>query len=299
MAASVANGLRDVRVFMEMIKIEHSIFALPFALIGMMWGSIDRFSRPFPSWWIFGWIVVAMVACRSAAMAFNRIVDRDIDALNPRTRTRAIPAGLISVRSASLYFWLSIALFLLAASQLNRTALLLSPVALLVTLGYSLTKRFTALCHFVLGLSLGIAPAASYLAVTGGLSPGILFLSLCVTCWTAGFDIIYSLQDDEFDKSQGLRSIPETVGRSKALLISRLLHVCAAGLLCVAGISAGAGPVWFAGAIFASVLLWYEQSLVRPNDLRKVNVAFFTLNGCVSIGLFGFALVDALQRSAT
>jgi 4-hydroxybenzoate polyprenyltransferase len=235
-----------------------------------------------------------MVSCRSAAMAWNRIADRDIDALNPRTKTRAIPAGLLSLRFANLFLLGSVIVFLGAAALLNTLALALSPVALLVTLGYSICKRFTPLCHFVLGLSLGIAPAAAWIGVTGTLDPRVLTLVGAVLCWTTGFDLIYALQDDDFDREHGLRSMPQTIGRAKSLLLSRGLHFCAIGLLTWAGFLMGRGVWYFVGVGFAAALLGYEQSLVKPNDLSRVNLAFFTLNGFVSIGVFAFALIDWL-----
>lgn len=289
--ATAARGLGAVRVYLEMIKFEHSIFALPFAMIGMMWAA-----RGWPGWPIFLWIVVAMVSARSAAMAFNRIADRDIDARNPRTRMRALPAGLLRLGTANLLFALSCAIFVLAAWQLNPLALALSPVALFVTLFYSLTKRFTPICHFVLGLSLGIAPAAAWIGTSGKLDPVILPLTLAVLFWTAGFDIIYSLQDEEFDREQRLRSLPETLGKARALLVSRVCHVLAVACLIVGGVLYGAGPAYFAGVTVAAALLTYEQSLVKPNDLSRVDLAFFTLNGFVSIGVFVFALLDQITR---
>ncbi|MCO5295927.1 MAG: putative 4-hydroxybenzoate polyprenyltransferase [Fimbriimonadaceae bacterium] len=270
-----------------MIKIEHSVFALPFALIGMLWAS------GWPGGRVFGLIVLAMVACRSAAMAFNRIADRDVDARNPRTAMRALPAGLLQLRTANLYFYASCALFFLAAALLNPLALALSPIALGVTLFYSVTKRFTPLCHFVLGLSLGIAPAAAWVASTGSLSWQIVPLVAAVMLWTAGFDILYALQDVEFDRANGLRSLPETLGRARALAVSRACHVLAVGFLAGAGWAIGAGPFYYVGAAVAGSLLAYEQSLVSPDDLSKINLAFFTLNGFVSIGLFVFVLLDA------
>ncbi|MBS1720101.1 MAG: UbiA family prenyltransferase [Armatimonadetes bacterium] len=272
-----------------MIKFEHSIFALPFAMLGMMWGA-----QGWPGWTKFGLIVLAMVSCRSAAMAWNRIADRDIDALNPRTKTRAIPAGLLSLRFANLFLLGSVIVFLGAAALLNSLALALSPVALLVTLGYSICKRFTPLCHFVLGLSLGIAPAAAWIGVTGTLDPRVLTLVGAVLCWTTGFDLIYALQDDDFDREHGLRSMPQTIGREKSLMMSRVLHLTAIGLLAWAGFLMGRGVWYFVGVGFAAALLSYEQSLVKPNDLSRVNLAFFTLNGFVSIGVFAFALIDWL-----
>lgn len=227
-------------------------------------------------------------------MAFNRIADRAIDAENERTKMRALPAGLLSLRQANLFFYGSIALFVLAAGMLNPLALALSPVALLVTLGYSLTKRFTALCHVVLGLSLGIAPAAAFIGVTGTLHPVILPMVAAVLFWTAGFDIIYALQDDHFDREKRLHSIPSWLGRSKALWVSRTFHVLAIACLAGGGITVQAGWPFFAGVAFAGCLLAYEQSLVRAHDLSRVNMAFFTLNGFVSIGVFLFALLDLL-----
>ena len=279
-----------------MIKVEHSIFALPFALIGMMWGTRSMSHTAWPGWNTFLWIVVAMVSCRSAAMAYNRIADRDIDAINPRTKMRAIPAGMLQLRQVNLFFFGSCVLFFVAAAMLNPLALYLSPVALGVTLFYSVTKRFTPLCHFVLGLSLGIAPSAAWIASTGKLAVAITPITLAVVFWTSGFDIIYALQDDEFDREHGLRSLPQTLGRVRALMVSRLCHIAAVSFLVVGGVMVTASPAWFVGVAGAAGLLIYEQSLVKPTDLSKVNMAFFTLNGFVSLGLFGFALIDQFLR---
>lgn len=292
--AQVASGFRAFRVYLEMIKIEHSVFALPFAMMGMMWGSLSIGGTGWPGWAVFGWIVLAMVSARSAAMAFNRIADRDIDAVNPRTKMRALPAGILQLRQANLFFFGSVAVFLGSAGMLNTLTLALAPVALLVTLGYSLTKRFTPLCHFILGLSLGIAPAAAWIGVTGSLSWPIVLATAAVTFWTAGFDIIYALQDEEFDREHGLRSLPQTLGKPRALLVSRVCHFVAVAALVAAGFMLGRGPLFFAGVALAAGLLVYEQSLVKPDDLSKVNMAFFTLNGYVSLGLFAFALADVL-----
>jgi 4-hydroxybenzoate polyprenyltransferase len=289
-----ATGLKAFKVYLEMIKIEHSIFALPFAMIGMMWGSNSVHKTGWPGWQIFLWILVAMVSCRSAAMAFNRIADKDIDALNPRTKMRAIPAGLLQMRQATIFFYGSCTLFFVSSGMLNHLALILSPLALGVTLFYSKTKRFTPLCHFVLGLSLGIAPAASWIASTGTIAYQIGFITFAVVFWTAGFDIIYALQDDEFDRTQGLRSLPQTLGRPKALRVSRISHTLAVCFLIAGGVASGCGIAWFIGVGVAGGLLLYEQSMVKPNDLSRVNMAFFTLNGFVSIGLFAFALADQI-----
>lgn len=294
--AQAARGWQTFRVFLEMIKFEHSIFALPFAMIGMMLGSRAAFSVAWPGFRIFGLIVLAMISCRSAAMAFNRIADRDIDAQNPRTRIRALPAGLLQLRQANLFFYGSCLIFFLASFALNHLTLLLSPVALGVTLFYSLTKRFTPLCHFVLGISLGIAPVAAWIACTGQFDPRIVWIGGAVALWTAGFDIIYALQDEEFDRENGLRSVPETLGKRRALGVSRVCHLASVVLLSVGGIAVNAGPVFFCGVVFAACLLTYEQSLVKPDDLSRVNLAFFTLNGFISIGLFVFALIDVAVR---
>jgi 4-hydroxybenzoate polyprenyltransferase len=279
-----------------MIKIEHSVFALPFALIGMMGGSFAVNGIAWPGWRVFLLVLIAMVSCRSAAMAWNRIADREIDALNPRTKVRAIPAGLIRLSHATAFFYASCAIFLMAAIALNPLAAALSPVALGVTLAYSHTKRFTPACHFVLGLSLGIAPAAAWIAATGRLDPEILPLVGAVMLWTAGFDIIYALQDEQFDRENGLRSLPETLGSRRALSVSRLCHVGAVAFLAWFGVQAGCGIAWWAGVVFASVLLTYEQSLVRHDDLRRVDLAFFTLNGFVSLGVGAFAFLDYVMR---
>lgn len=294
--ATAVRGVRSVQTFLEMIKFEHSIFVLPFAMIGMMWGSIHAYGTPWPGGRIFAWIVVAMVSCRSAAMAYNRIADRDIDALNPRTKMRAIPSGLLELKQANLFFFVCCGIFFVAAAMLNSLSLLLSPLALGVTLFYSRTKRFTPLCHFVLGFSMGIGPSAAWIASTGKLDAPILPITLAVMFWGAGFDILYSLQDEEFDRAHHLRSLPETLGVSRALMMSRLCH-----LLCVASLVwgvwwVGAGLLTWVGLGLVTSLLIYEQSLVRPNDLSRINMAFFTLNGFVSLGLFGFVLVDSLLR---
>lgn len=296
MATNASRGFSAFRVYLEMIKFEHSIFALPFAMIGMMWGSLAAKGTAWPGAWIFLWIVVAMVSCRSAAMAFNRILDRQIDARNPRTKMRAIPAGLLQLKQVNLFFYGSCALFFVAAAMLNPLAFALSPIALAVTLFYSATKRFTPLCHFVLGMSLGIAPAAAWIGSTGALDWPIVAITGAVLFWTAGFDIIYSLQDEEFDRENDLRSLPETLGKSRALFVSRLSHALAVAFLLFGGYLVAAGPVYFAGVGLAAALLVYEQSLVKPDDLSKVNLAFFTLNGFVSIGVFIFALIDVLAR---
>ena len=289
-----ASGWKAFRVFLEMIKFEHSIFALPYAMIGMIWAS----PTGWPGRRVFLLILLAMVSCRTAAMTYNRIADRDIDAVNDRTNRRAIPAGLLSLKQVNLYFYASIALFVFAAASLNTLTLILSPIALFVTIFYSRTKRFTWLCHFWLGLSLGIAPSAAWIAVTGTIGVVPILLTLAVLFWTAGFDIIYALQDEDFDRNHGLHSLPEHLGQQLALAISRLSHGLSILFLFAAFIVKAftGGMTWIGwlGPVFASLMLTYEQSLVKPNDLTKVNFAFFTLNGCISISVFVFVLIDQL-----
>ncbi|MCX7924711.1 MAG: putative 4-hydroxybenzoate polyprenyltransferase [Fimbriimonadales bacterium] len=285
--ASLHSVGRTIRVFLEAIKFEHTIFALPFALLSLLYAA-----EGVPSARVVGWILVAMVAARTAAMAFNRIADRDIDALNPRTRTRALPAGLLTTRQMSVAMVGAILLFLYAAWQLNWVCFALAPVALGVILGYSYSKRFTPLSHYWLGLSLGIAPSAVWIAVRGTLEPAPVWLTLGVALWVAGFDILYSLQDEAFDRQHGLRSLPQTLGATGAIRISRVSHALCIVALTIGGLALGAGVWYYAGVGFAALMLAYEQSLVKPNDLSRLNLAFFTLNGYVSIGLFLFALLD-------
>ncbi|OYT69124.1 MAG: 4-hydroxybenzoate octaprenyltransferase [Armatimonadetes bacterium JP3_11] len=279
--------MRTIRIFLEAIKFEHTIFALPFALLSLLYAA-----EGVPPARVVGWILVAMVSARTAAMAFNRIVDRDIDALNPRTRNRALPAGLLTVQQMRIAMGVSAVLFLYAAWQLNWVCFVLAPVALAVILGYSYSKRFTPLSHYWLGLSLGIAPSAVWIAVRGTLEPAPVWLTLGVALWVAGFDILYSLQDEAFDRAHGLRSLPQTLGGARAMGIARISHALCIGAFLMGGVALGAGVWYYLGVAFAALMLAYEQSLVKPHDLSRLNVAFFTLNGYVSIGLFVFALLD-------
>lgn len=281
-----------IRLTLDMIKFEHSVFALPFALTAALlaWRE-DRFSTPEP-WWKLAWIVVAMVAARSAAMTFNRILDADIDGRNPRTKTRHLPAGLLSRRFAWAFLVAASLLFVVASRMLNPLCFLLSPVALGVTLVYSYTKRFTSLAHVVLGLALGIAPAAAWIAVRGSLDWRIVILTAAVTLWTAGFDIIYSCQDYEFDKAEGLFSVPGTLGIGGALWLSRVLHVLMACSLAALVGSFGLGWLAWLGVAAVAGLLVYEHSLVKAHDLSRVNAAFFTVNGYVSVLFFIFWAAD-------
>lgn len=285
--------LSKVRTILEMIKFEHTIFALPFALTSMILAA-----NGMPSLWVMLWILVAMVGARSSAMAFNRIADLHYDKINPRTAKRALPMGTIRLAEVWLFTVVAAGVFVLASSMLNVLAFSLSPVALLVILGYSYTKRFTSLSHLVLGLALGIAPVGAWVAVTGRLDFAPMVLSAAVMLWTAGFDIIYSLQDLEFDREQGLFSIPKALGPAKALLVSKAFHFITFGLLLWYGVLLGLGTWYWVGVGFVGALLSYEQSLVKPNDLSRVNTAFFTTNGFVSIAYFVFSFLDLLMRKA-
>lgn len=283
--------LRNLRVTLEMIKWEHSIFALPFALCGAMLAA-----GGLPSVHQLVWIVVAMVAARSAAMAFNRWADASIDAANPRTSTRALPAGHLSSGFVIGFVMLSSAIFIFAASQLNRLALLLSPVALAVLLLYSYTKRVTRWSHLVLGFALGIAPSAAWIAVRGSLDPRILLLTAAVTFWVGGFDVLYACQDFDFDRQAGLHSIPRYLGISSALWVARAFHLLMVGLLVALLIVFGMGKLAVFGVVAVILLLLYEHSLVRPNDLSRLNAAFFTMNGVISVLFFVFVAGDLLLR---
>jgi 4-hydroxybenzoate polyprenyltransferase len=280
------------RLLLEMIKFEHTIFALPFALISYLLAIRHRISG-FDGTTLF-WIVVAMVGARSAAMAFNRLADTEYDAQNPRTAKRHLPAGLISRAQATLFLLITIALFEIAAWRLNRLCLLLSPVALGAILGYSYTKRFTALCHLFLGFAIGIAPIGAWIAVRGRLDVVPILLGAVVMLWIGGFDIIYALQDYDFDRESALFSLPKAIGKANALTISRLLHAIAVALLIAIGKLDGLHFLYFVGVAVVAGLILYEQSLVKPDDLSRVDMAFFTLNGWVSVSLFAFVLLDSL-----
>jgi len=279
-----------------MIKFEHSIFALPFALTGALLAWRDAGFPQGLLWAKLGWIVLAMVAARSVAMAFNRVLDADIDARNPRTKTRHLPAGLLSPKFTwgFIVFWATV--FILAAAGLNPLCLKLAPLALGIVMFYSFTKRFTSLAHLVLGFSLGIAPAAAWIAMQGSLDPRILWLTAAVTLWTAGFDIIYACQDYAFDVQAGLYSIPRRFGIAGALWFARVLHLGMLTCLIALEQSFALGPVALAGiAAVAGLLLW-EHRLVRADDLSRIDAAFFTMNGYVSVIFFVFWAADILVQ---
>ena len=282
----------NIKTTLEMIKWEHSVFALPFAMCGAMLAA-----GGLPTAAQFGWIVLCMVSARSAAMAFNRLADAQIDAANPRTATRAIPAGALSPKFVSLFVMASCSVFVLAAAQLNRLAVSLSPVALGIVLAYSFTKRFTRWSHLVLGLALGVAPAAAWIAVRGSLDPRILILTAAVTFWVGGFDVLYACQDIHFDRSQGLYSIPQAYGVRGALYFARVLHLLMLLLLLAFVVAFGLGKLAVLGVLAVALLLAYEHSLVSANDLSKLDAAFFTMNGVIAVVFFIFVAADLLLRS--
>jgi 4-hydroxybenzoate polyprenyltransferase len=281
-----------LRLTLDMIKFEHSVFALPFALTGAL---LAFRQNGFDSTRIRGqllWIVVAMVAARSAAMAFNRVIDAEIDARNPRTKARHLPAGLLSPGFTWGFVVVTSLLLFFAAFELNRLCLQLAPLALAVVFFYSYTKRFTTFSHLVLGLSLGIAPAAAWIAVRGSLDPRILLLTAAVMFWTAGFDVIYSCQDYDFDREEGLWSVPRALGIAAALRVARLLHLLMVAALLALVYTLHLGGLALAGVGAIAILLIYEHSLVKANDLSRVNAAFFTMNGYVSVLFFLFWAAD-------
>jgi len=297
MEFAVTRFLRRLRLTLEMIKFEHSVFALPFALTGALLAWSDEGFPRQGMWTKLACIVVAMVAARSVAMAFNRVLDAEIDARNPRTRMRHLPAGLLSKTFAwgFIAFWVFV--FLFAARALNPLCLKLAPVALLVLMFYSYTKRFTLFAHLVLGFCLGIAPAAAWIAVRGSLDPRVLWLTLAVTFWTAGFDIIYACQDYAFDVHSGLFSIPRRVGIDRALWISRVLHLGMLASLLLLVHSFALGGLALVGVACVAALLLWEHRLVKADDLSRVDAAFFIMNGYVSVIFFLFWAADiALRR---
>ena len=290
--------IERLKVTLEMIKIEHTLFALPFAFLGAALAARDMQPQTAGFWLTkLIWITLAMVGARSAAMAFNRIADHRIDAANPRTMNRALPAGLLDLRFAWIFTIASAALFLLAASQLNRLTLILSPVALGSILLYSYTKRFTAASHLILGWCLAIAPAGAWIAIQGRLTIVPLLLSLSVILWTAGFDIFYACQDYDFDRRAGLHSIPERFGVTRALWIARGVHALMFISLLLLLRAAALGWVGFAGVAATGALLIYQHSIVKADDLSRLNAAFFTTNAFVSVILFVTMAGDALLLS--
>jgi 4-hydroxybenzoate polyprenyltransferase len=278
----MSSFFQKLRTTLDMIKFEHTLFALPFAFLGAVLAADG-----LPAWRQILWITLAMVGARSAAMTFNRIIDKDIDAANPRTAGRELPSGKLSVKFAWMFFIAAVALFLLAAYSLNWLAFALSPVALLSILGYSYAKRFTAFAHLILGWSLAISPTAAWIAVRGNIDSEVpLLLSLIVLMWTSGFDVLYACQDFEYDRKAGLRSIPARFGIKNSLWIARLFHFQAFIVLLLLYAVTGLGWLALAGVLTVGALLVYQHTLVKPNDLSRMNAAFFTTNAFVSVILF-------------
>jgi len=276
--------------YLSLVKFSHTVFALPFAIIGYF-TAIKMTGVNF-DWLLFAKVIMCMVFARNAAMAFNRYADRNFDKINPRTFVREIPAGVISAKAALFFVIINVILFILTTWFINSLCFYLSPIAILVILGYSLTKRFTALCHFVLGIGLSLAPLGAFLAVTGYFNIVPALFSLAILFWVGGFDIIYALQDDDFDKSQQLQSIPVFLGREGALKLSRIIHVLSAIILLIPGLIMESSSFYFMGWALFSGLLVYQHSLVKASDLSKVNLAFFTTNGVASVTFLSFYLVD-------
>jgi 4-hydroxybenzoate polyprenyltransferase len=288
------SGTSRLARYASFVKLPHTVFALPFALVGL---TLASYAAPVTTR-VVAWAVVAFTAARFAAMGFNRIADRAIDARNPRTRSRELPAGAIGLGEATAAVAVASALFVLAAGMLNPLCLALSPVALAWVFFYSYTKRFTRWSHLVLGLGLGIAPVGGYLAVTGRWAQPwwlLCALALAVMTWAGGFDVLYALQDVEFDRREGLHSLPASLGAPAAVAIARALHLATVALLALVGLASPAGGLWyFAGVAVAAGLLIYEHSLVRADDLSRLDAAFFTMNGIISITYFVFVLAERL-----
>jgi 4-hydroxybenzoate polyprenyltransferase len=304
--------MSKVKSYLSLIKFSHTIFAMPFAMIGFFLAGqtflrdLSEGNYEFKIWftnghphrlnWIFLFkftlVILCMVFARSAAMAFNRYLDRSFDAQNPRTAIREIPAGIIRANSVLLFTIINCLLFVACTFFINWLCFLLSPVALLVVLGYSYTKRFTPLCHLILGLGLSLAPIGAYLAISGRFAFLPILFSLAVFFWVSGFDIIYALQDEEFDRSQKLYSIPASLGKAKALRVSELLHACSAAAIITAGIYGYFGWLYWAGVALFIGMLIYQHSIVKPNDLKRVNLAFMTANGIASVVFSIFVIAD-------
>ena len=286
--------VRSVKDYLSLVKFSHTVFAMPFAIIGF---SLAVAKPEFDfSIRLLLLVILCMIFARNTAMGFNRLADKDFDALNPRTSKREIPSGIISARNTAIFVTINAVLFIVATGFINRLTLFLSPVALMVIIGYSLTKRITSLCHFVLGLGLGLAPIGAYISVTGKFSVLPVIYSFIVLSWASGFDIIYALQDDEFDKSNQLHSLPSAGGRKKALAISILVHFLTFVLVLTAGLYGNSGMLFWSGATIFTILLIYQHIIVRHDDLSRVTVAFGTTNGIASIIFAIFVIIDLIIR---
>ena len=286
--------IKKIQDYFSLVKFSHTVFAMPFALIGYAI-ALTQTGAVFDLKLLL-LIILCMVFARNAAMGFNRIADRSMDAMNPRTKNREIPAGKIKTRAAVMFVIINAGLFVASTAFINRLALYLSPVALLVILGYSLTKRFTVLCHFILGLGLSLAPIGAYISVTGHFNIIPLIFSFIVITWVSGFDIIYALQDDEFDKSNNLYSIPSFVGRKKALILSVLVHAITVIMVITAGLLLDGGVLFWAGSAIFTFLLIYQHSIVSHDDISRVNLAFGTTNGVASILFAIFIIIDLVLK---
>ncbi|TSB46908.1 UbiA-like polyprenyltransferase [Alkalicoccobacillus porphyridii] len=286
--------IRKLKIILEMIKFEHTVFALPFAFMGTIVGSIIINGR-FPEWMDWVWIVVAMFGARSAAMSLNRLIDERIDRDNPRTADRAIPSGLVSKMEVLLFIVVSFALLFIAAFQLNPLAVVFLPLAVFLLVIYSYTKRFTWMCHIVLGLTIGFAPLGGWIAVTGQITWTAIILYLAVALWIAGFDVVYATQDAEYDRERGLYSIPSRFGVAKGLMIARGLHIASfCAFLMLFFITGLLGWIYLIGVIIAGLMMLYQHSLVTKNDLSRVMFAFFPMNGTLSVVMFCFTMGDIL-----
>ncbi|MEE4198102.1 MAG: UbiA-like polyprenyltransferase [Bacteroidales bacterium] len=288
----IKQAKTKVKNFLSLVKFSHTIFAMPFALIGYFL-ALYQTEANF-EWTLLGLVILCMIFARNAAMAFNRFVDRELDNKNPRTAIREIPSGIIKAKSALIFVIINSLLFITTTYFINKITFILSPVALLIILGYSITKKFTALCHIILGIGLSLAPVGAYLAVTGTFNELPIMYSLVVMFWVSGFDIIYALQDLNFDKEEQLKSFPVFFGRKGALKASALLHFFSAALVILAGLFAHFGIIYWLGSIIFIVLLIYQHTLVKPNDLSKVNLAFFTTNGIASIIFAVFTITELI-----
>ncbi len=284
------NSPNTISNYLSLVKFSHTIFALPFAIIGYFLAI--TFTEAKFDLQLFAFVILCMIFARSAAMGFNRYIDRKIDEQNARTAVREIPAGIVRPTAALIFVITNCILFITTTYFINPLCFYLSPVALIVVLGYSLTKRFTALCHLILGLGLSLAPIGAYLAVTGEFNWLPLFFSFAVLFWVSGFDIIYALQDEEFDRSKNLKSIPVWLGKKGALMLSNILHVISGLFIIYAGVYAKFEVWYWIGTSFYCLLLFYQHTLVKPNDLSKVNIAFFTTNGIASVVFAVFVLLD-------
>ncbi|MCI6474296.1 MAG: putative 4-hydroxybenzoate polyprenyltransferase [Mucispirillum sp.] len=279
--------MKSFFTFLKMIKLEHSLFALPFAFVGMFLAA-----NGMPSWNVILWVVVAMVGARSAAMGLNRYADAEIDARNPRTASREIPAGNISKKYTIFYIILSLAVYFLAALMLNRLTAILSPIPILIFILYAYAKRFTNFCHIILGIALGLAPVCAWIAVTGTINLPPFILGGAIILWVAGFDILYAIQDIEYDRKEGLHSIPAVFGVSGSLIIARLLHFAAFFLFILLMAFTNLGYIYLAGVLISGALMAYEHSLVSKDDLSKLNMAFFNMNTYISITIMIFSIID-------